>query len=304
MADTYTADKIAARLQTIGGNENTWGNYLNDEVITYLAAAIADYREKSVAGAANVTLTAAEARSAFLKLTGLLTGDIEVIVPTAEAPYKIWNATTGSYTVTAKTSAGTGIVVTQNTIRDLWCDGTNVIAALTSSLVSLGNLSSVARLVDIAALAVTNGGFIEANGSNFALRVPMVVGSFTPVLRFGATNASSSVATGLYVTFATALGSFGLVHIAVNLTNKNGGSGQTRINAIPIAPLTTSAACSLAPNDGWDFDMGVSALIGTNGEINFYKGPTTAGGSLAGYQNTDVGATASSMTVSTAFRIS
>ena len=178
------------------------------------------------------------------------------------------------------------------------------VQAWDANLDTMAALASVARLSDVAGLAVTNGGFIEANGSAFALRVPMVVGSFTPVLRFGATNASSSNAIGLYVTFATALGSFGLVHIAVNLTNKNGGSGQTRINAIPIAPLTTSAACSLAPNDGWDFDMGVSAQIGTSGEINFYKGPTTAGGSLAGYQDTDVGATASSMTVTTAFRIS
>lgn len=127
MPDTFTADKIGARLQETGGNENTWGNYLNDEAITFLAAAIGDYRTKSVAGSANVTLTAAEARSAVIVLTGVLTGSINVIVPTSEGGYLIVNNTTGAFTITVKTTAGTGITIPRGTPELLWCDGTNVV---------------------------------------------------------------------------------------------------------------------------------------------------------------------------------
>ena len=161
------------------------------------------------------------------------------------------------------------------------------------------------QLDAIAGLAVTNGGFIEANGADFALRVPMVVGAFTPVLKFGATTASSSSASGLYVTWTTALGSFGLVLVSINLTNKNAGTGAVSITGCPISPLTISAGMSLRPNDGWNWAVFPSASISTGtGTIDLYKGPTTAGGSLASYLNTDVGSTASSLTMSTSFRIS
>ena len=82
---------------------------------------------KDCAGSSDVTLTDPdEARYAALKLTGALTGNISVIVPTEDKSYDIWNATTGSYTITVKTSAGTGVVVQQGRKARLWCDGTNV----------------------------------------------------------------------------------------------------------------------------------------------------------------------------------
>lgn len=87
---------------------------------------------KSVAGSANVTLTAVEAGNAILVLTGALTGNIAVIVPTA--PTRGWvvkNATSGAFTVTVKTAAGTGVVCTQGYNAGVWTDGTNVYDALT-----------------------------------------------------------------------------------------------------------------------------------------------------------------------------
>lgn len=84
---------------------------------------------KSVAGGATVTLSASEAGYATMKLTGALTANISVVVPNAAARWTIWNATTGAFTVTVKTAAGTGIVVTQGSTWQLLCDGTNVIDA-------------------------------------------------------------------------------------------------------------------------------------------------------------------------------
>lgn len=85
------------------------------------------YLSKSVAGASDITLTDAEARNAVHEYTGALTGNIAVIVPAEAKPYSVFNNTSGAYTLTVKTSGGSGIAVTQGKKVLLVCDGTNVV---------------------------------------------------------------------------------------------------------------------------------------------------------------------------------
>ena len=85
---------------------------------------------KSVAGGVNVTLTAVEAGNGILILTGAITANISVIVPTS--PTRSWvvrNSTTGAFTITVKTAAGTGVVITQGKAEFIYTDGTNVVTA-------------------------------------------------------------------------------------------------------------------------------------------------------------------------------
>jgi hypothetical protein len=111
-------------------------------IITSASAVVSytDYRESalshglagrlnvSVAGGANVTLTAAQTRNAILNFTGLLTASINIIVPDGPQIWLVSNNTTGAYTLTVKTSAGTGVVVAQAYSAVLFADGTNVVA--------------------------------------------------------------------------------------------------------------------------------------------------------------------------------
>jgi hypothetical protein len=46
----------------------------------------------------------------------------------------VTNATTGAFTLTVKTAAGTGVAVTQGSASILYCDGTNVVAADTAGI--------------------------------------------------------------------------------------------------------------------------------------------------------------------------
>lgn len=85
---------------------------------------------KSVAGSSDVTLTAAEARNGILEFTGALTGNISVIVPAIKSSWIVYNNTTGSFSLTVKTSGGTGAVVNQTRSNVLFGDGTNVLAAV------------------------------------------------------------------------------------------------------------------------------------------------------------------------------
>lgn len=130
MASSYTT---SLRLEKQGNGENsaTWGTRANT-VFDLIDVAIAGYLAKSVAGNTDVTLTTAnssadEARRAVLNLTGALTGNINVIVPTVNKLYLVRNSTTGAFSITVKTTAGTGLVIPQGAIRWIYCDGTNVV---------------------------------------------------------------------------------------------------------------------------------------------------------------------------------
>lgn len=117
-------------------------------------AAVAGRLSKSVAGGADVTLTTTEARNAILEFTGILTGNINVLVPTKNRKYVVYNNTSGAYTLTVKTSAGTGIAVTQGQRVWLYCDATNVVAlssatsSATSITVTVANEGSTGTLAN------------------------------------------------------------------------------------------------------------------------------------------------------------
>ena len=87
---------------------------------------VKDWVEVDVAGSSNVILTEAEARYSQIECSGILTGNIDVIVPTEAKIYIIRNTTTGSFTLTVKKSGGTGVAVTQGSAFHLACDGTEV----------------------------------------------------------------------------------------------------------------------------------------------------------------------------------
>ncbi len=62
-----------------------------------------------------------------MEFTGVLTANINIIVATITKQFTVFNNTTGAFTVTIKTSSGTGIVVGQGKRAILYCDGTNVV---------------------------------------------------------------------------------------------------------------------------------------------------------------------------------
>lgn len=125
MASTYT-DNLRLEKQTTGENDNTWGALLN-AVLDVIDTAITEQLSLSVAGSSDVTLTDEQALNAYCKFTGTLTGNINVVVPARKKLYIVENATSGAYTLTVKTSAGTGIAVTQGKKALLYGDGTNVV---------------------------------------------------------------------------------------------------------------------------------------------------------------------------------
>ena len=87
---------------------------------------IGGYLAKSVAGGANVTLSDLECQHAHLEFTGALTANINVVVTDDEKGYWVYNNTSGAFTLTVKTNAGSGYAITQSKKAYLICDGTDV----------------------------------------------------------------------------------------------------------------------------------------------------------------------------------
>jgi hypothetical protein len=89
------------------------------------------------------TLTASEASNVIQKYTGVLSGDVTIIVPPTVQVYYIVNATSGAYTVTISTGSGSSAVLTAGSQATLVCDSVNLFNANTilagSSTVSLNN---------------------------------------------------------------------------------------------------------------------------------------------------------------------
>lgn len=89
-----------------------------NELADDLDNVIAGMLTLSVAGSANVTLTRTQALNKVFKFTGVLTDDIDVLFPAALGSvrqFTVWNATTGAFTLTVKTTTGgsTGVAITQ-----------------------------------------------------------------------------------------------------------------------------------------------------------------------------------------------
>lgn len=127
---TYKA--IASSTNVVPGTDpakwERWG-FLDSE----LQLRIDKLLTKSVAGGADVTLSATEADNGIIVLTGAITANINVIVPNVARRWVVFNNTTGSFTLGVKTSSGSALTIAQGTGINVFGDGANNIRGTTSS---------------------------------------------------------------------------------------------------------------------------------------------------------------------------
>ena len=123
MASSYSTD-LKLELMVTGEKAGQWGDITNTN-LNLLQQAIAGYQEVNIAGSAQTTTLVmsdaalSNARNAVIKLTGTITGNQIVTVPTGiEKTYIVENGTTGAFTVEFKQAGGTG-TITGNQIVEL-----------------------------------------------------------------------------------------------------------------------------------------------------------------------------------------
>jgi microcystin-dependent protein len=254
MASTYTT-RVRLEKQTPGENENTWGTILNGNVINLVDDSIAAYTTITVSSV-DVTLTQADgsadqARSAFLDITGTLTGSVNVIIPGLSKGYGVRNSTSGSFTVTMKTATGSGIAIPQGQVISVISDGVSV------RDVEIAGIKSTANVINVSV------------GSSFVdIKVPMAV------------SGTVSIGGGLAVSASSTFSS----NITMNAQSDVRFADADSSNYIALqAPTSVSAnvTFSLPAADGSSGDV-----LQTDGSGNLSFTPSVPAGSVIPYAGT------------------
>lgn len=196
------------------------GNTTNPDTggLGWIPMVSAGVHQQSVAGSSDVTLLGLNAAYPCINLVGVLTGNINVIFPSGTAnggrQWIIMNSTTGAFTITLKTAAGTGVLCPQTgpgAPTSIYCDNTNIqyTGVSTAGLAPLNSpaftgtptaptASSGTNTTQIATTAMVQAA-ITAGLSGYApLASPIFVGSPTAPTP-AANNNSLRLATTAYV---------------------------------------------------------------------------------------------------------
>jgi hypothetical protein len=139
MANT-TSTNLKLTVQATGENSGTWGQITNTNLLI-LEQAIGGYDAVGLNATTGATLVfsngaLSNGKNQVIKLTGTITSNVDVVIPDSiEKTYIIENATTGVFTVTFKTTSGTGITwsTTDKGKKILYSDGTNVLEGVSST---------------------------------------------------------------------------------------------------------------------------------------------------------------------------
>jgi hypothetical protein len=219
-----TSTNLKLTVQATGENSGTWGQITNTNLLI-LEQAIGGYSSIAVTSGATLTFSngaLSNGKDQVIKLTGTIAGAINVVVPDGiEKTYIIENATSGAYTVTVKTSSGTGVTwsATDKGIKMVYSDGTNVVDTAFTE-VSSDYTPTLSGILDTNGndIVVDNGGAIEDDSNNEYIKF---VKTATAVNEVTITNQATGSAPSIAATGDD-------TNIDFNLTPK--GIGRVTLN--------------------------------------------------------------------------
>ena len=136
------------------------------------------------AGPGTVLLAGAQLNRVSYKFTGALAGNVIVQVPASIQQYWVDNETTGAFTLTISAGgAGSTFVVPQGTRTILYCDGLNIVNAISSGAIQFGDGTAAAPSI----------AFASHPGTGLYLVGPDVIGISTAGSQRVTINASGVV---------------------------------------------------------------------------------------------------------------
>ena len=168
MANSTSAN-LKLTVQATGENSGTWGQITNTNLLI-LEQAIGGYDAFNVTNASRaLTFTngaVSNGKNEVIKLTGTLEANVNITIPDSiEKTYTVQDTCDhAGYTLTFKTTSGSGVLLCEGHTYQLWSDGTNVYK---------GSEEKVWRAIT-AAETVQPGAQILANtnGGAFTLTLP------------------------------------------------------------------------------------------------------------------------------------
>ena len=101
-------------------------------------------------GTGTVVLSGAQLNRISYKFTGVLTGNMVVQVPASIQQYWVDNETTGAFSLTISAGGGATVTVPQANRTILYCDGLNIVNAITGGGVTFGDGTAAAPSITFA----------------------------------------------------------------------------------------------------------------------------------------------------------
>jgi len=252
-----------------------------------------DYVSISLTGQPSpYTLTGTDLNRIAYQFSGVLTANMQIVVPNTIQQYWIRNNTTGSYTLTVKTAAGTGVIVVQSGASILYCDGTNVVQAETASL------SVPVAIAQGGTGATTAGGaLVNLGGTSLGIGIFTAVNAATARASIGAAasgaNSDITSLSALTTPLSVPQGGTGLSTVPANgrlligngtnytLTNLTAGTGVSITNGSGTITIN-STGVTVYPGAGIPLSTGTSwgtsyGTTGTGASVALVDGPGFTG---------------------------
>jgi hypothetical protein len=221
-----TSASLKLTVQATGENSGTWGQITNTNLLI-LEQAIGGFSSVALNATTGATLTysngaLSNGKDAVIKLTGTITTSVNVVIPdSVEKTYVIENATSGGFTVTVKTSSGTGVTwgATDKGIKMVYSDGTNVVDTAFTK-VSSDYTPTLSGILDTNGndVVIDDAGALEDDSNNEYIKFAKTA---TAVNEITVTNAAASGTPNISATGDD-------TNIDLNLTAK--GLGRVSFN--------------------------------------------------------------------------
>jgi hypothetical protein len=180
MVDTPTPN-YGLRNQELGSNIASWGDPNLNELFSALDQILGKLKDIAITGDYTITstnyVTTADNKNRGWRFTGTLTALATITIPATHTSFIVINDTTGGFSLTVKTSAGTGITVPAGRTAWLRCNATNVSNAFpthmgTTFVPSLSgdaaNVNFVETAIATASLPATAGTVLVSGGDTTA----------------------------------------------------------------------------------------------------------------------------------------
>jgi len=280
MASTYTSN-IRLTKQGDGDNPNTWGQILNDGVISLVDEAVAGYATVTVGATTSVTLTSNtgsgdQARSAILELTGSVGGThstIYVLIPNNSKSYVVRNAITyasAGADVILQVAGNAGVTIAPGATKFVITNGTsvyNVAPDTFSSAITVDASATFNATVSVSGTTHLKGAVSVGGAANFASTVTIE----------GAAHLQSTLSVAGAATFNSTVTVLGNAHVSAAVCASafyGSGSNLTGLPSMPTGAIIT-----------WTVTAAPSGYLTCNGDAvsrSTYSGLFTIVSSLYG----------------------
>ena len=227
------------------------------------------------------TLSGSNLNRIAYQFSGTLTANMQIIVPATIQQYWVGNFTTGgSYTLTVKTSAGTGVVVPRDARAILYCNGTDVVTADTGGI-------SIPILVSQGGTGATNASQARTNlgatsiGNALFIAVDEATARNAIIAAKSGANSDITSLSGLTTPLSVAQGGTGVATFTANGLVYGAGTSSLSVTAAGTTGQVLVGNTGSAPS--WATLSGIGVTLFSAGTTGLTPSSATSGAiTLAG----------------------